>query len=409
MLDERLRQGSQPTDGATVVDSADGEFVEFSSRDQAPTRSGRSCRSSAPAAPKQARHDARPAAQRDPEARPHDGQLDHWEADFNKALLRRDVQRRRRVVQELLHAAVRGPLHASTSPPRTGSTCRATRRRTATTRSRTTAARGPSSTTRSTPGTPRRSRPARRPPRSTPTCRSSTSGTATTSTTTATSTSPTATSTTSRPCTPARARRPAPTARRHLVAPLVRRPTTTAPTARSVGGEATSAAARGSVTPNYFIGDYTVEPENGGLGVFAHEYGHDLGLPDFYDTNGGENGTVVLDPDVERLVARATESSRPGDEGIGTQPGTGPGGEALPRLAQVHRGRQGAGSTESITLGPSQSRSTAPTRPSRSTCPTLSTTRPRSTIPAGDHAWWSGRGDDLTATPDAVTSRRRRP
>jgi len=45
---------------------------------------------------------------------------------------------------------------------------------------------------------------------------------------------------------------------------------------------------------NIWIRDYTTEPENGGLGVFAHEFGHDLGLPDFYDTNGSapdENGT----------------------------------------------------------------------------------------------------------------------
>ncbi len=41
---------------------------------------------------------------------------------------------------------------------------------------------------------------------------------------------------------------------------------------------------------SYWIGDYTIEPENGGVGVFAHEFGHDLDLPDLYDTSGNTGG-----------------------------------------------------------------------------------------------------------------------
>jgi immune inhibitor A len=40
----------------------------------------------------------------------------------------------------------------------------------------------------------------------------------------------------------------------------------------------------------YWIGDYTIEPENGGVGVFAHEFAHDLDLPDEYDTSGNTGG-----------------------------------------------------------------------------------------------------------------------
>jgi immune inhibitor A len=64
----------------------------------------------------------------------------------------------------------------------------------------------------------------------------------------------------------------------------------------------------------YWIGDYTIEPENGGVGVFAHEFAHDLGLPDLYDTSGGENGTGFW----TLMSSGSWMSSDP--ENIGTKP-----------------------------------------------------------------------------------------
>jgi immune inhibitor A len=38
--------------------------------------------------------------------------------------------------------------------------------------------------------------------------------------------------------------------------------------------------------------NYIVQPEDSGVGVFAHEYGHDLGLPDWYDIGSGGDSDV---------------------------------------------------------------------------------------------------------------------
>ncbi len=55
-----------------------------------------------------------------------------------------------------------------------------------------------------------------------------------------------------------------------------------------------SAIAGGYTVPgtSVKISNYIVQPENSGVGVFAHEYGHDLGLPDLYDATGAGDSDV---------------------------------------------------------------------------------------------------------------------
>ncbi len=40
------------------------------------------------------------------------------------------------------------------------------------------------------------------------------------------------------------------------------------------------------------LANYIVQPEDSGVGVFSHEYGHDLGLPDLYDTSGQADSDI---------------------------------------------------------------------------------------------------------------------
>ncbi|WP_126428843.1 immune inhibitor A domain-containing protein [Brevibacillus marinus] len=61
--------------------------------------------------------------------------------------------------------------------------------------------------------------------------------------------------------------------------------------------------------------DYIIQPEDGAVGVFAHEYGHNLGLPDEYDTGYTGTGSPV---EVWSLMA--------GGSWAGVTPGTEPTG-----------------------------------------------------------------------------------
>jgi immune inhibitor A len=63
-----------------------------------------------------------------------------------------------------------------------------------------------------------------------------------------------------------------------------------------------------------WIGDYTINPENGGLGVFSHEFGHDLGLIDLYDTSGGSNSVEFWS-----LYSRGSYSGK-GFDNVGSNP-----------------------------------------------------------------------------------------
>lgn len=55
-----------------------------------------------------------------------------------------------------------------------------------------------------------------------------------------------------------------------------------------------SAVAGGADIPgtDLKLSNYIVQPEDSGVGVFAHEYGHDLGLPDLYDTSNAASSDV---------------------------------------------------------------------------------------------------------------------
>ncbi|MEE3919311.1 immune inhibitor A domain-containing protein [Micromonospora sp. BRA006-A] len=91
---------------------------------------------------------------------------------------------------------------------------------------------------------------------------------------------------------------------------------------------ATSASTRSGRTPrpwpvaatipgtNLKVSNYIVQPEDAGVGVFAHEFGHDLGLPDLYDTSGNADRRGLLGSDGVRLAPRRDLQALPTHMGL---------------------------------------------------------------------------------------------
>ncbi|MFF3988933.1 immune inhibitor A domain-containing protein [Streptomyces sp. NPDC001797] len=139
-----------------------------------------------------------------------------------------------------------------------------------------------------------------------------------------------------------------------------------------------------------WVGDYTMQPENGGLGVYAHEYGHDLGLPDEYDTNGGENSTGFW-----TLMSSGSWLGT-GKEAIGDLPGDMNAWDKL-QLGWLNYDVAKAGTKSSHKLGVAEyntenKQATVVTLPDKAVTTTVVT-------PAqGSTQWWSGSGDNLKNT-----------
>ncbi|WP_431959657.1 immune inhibitor A domain-containing protein [Actinacidiphila sp. bgisy160] len=140
-----------------------------------------------------------------------------------------------------------------------------------------------------------------------------------------------------------------------------------------------------------WVGDYTVQPENGGLGVFAHEFGHDLGLPDHYDTtNTAENSTGFW-----TLMSSGSWLGT-GKDAIGDLPGDMTAWDKL-QLGWLNYATAKAGKTSVSTLGVAEY-NTAKKQGLVVTLPKKTVTTELATPAEGVKQWWSNKGNNLSNT-----------
>ena len=140
-----------------------------------------------------------------------------------------------------------------------------------------------------------------------------------------------------------------------------------------------------------WVADYTIQPENGGLSVFAHEYGHDLGLPDLYDTATGTDSPVAW----WSLMAQSRLAAK-NDQGIGTRPGDLGAWEKL-QLGWLDYEIAEAGDKRTLQLGPHEYNS-AKAQALVVNLPQKQVTTDLVAPSAGSKTWWSGTGNDLDSS-----------
>ena len=137
-----------------------------------------------------------------------------------------------------------------------------------------------------------------------------------------------------------------------------------------------------------WIGDYTIQPENGGLSVFVHEYTHDLGLPDDYDTSGGGDNNN----EYWTLMAQSRLGAA-GDLGIGTHPGDLGAWNKL-QLGWLNYTPIKAGQKKVVELGPEEYNTKKP-QAVVVTLPDKVVTTQLGSPYAGTKQFFSGNADDL--------------
>jgi immune inhibitor A len=147
---------------------------------------------------------------------------------------------------------------------------------------------------------------------------------------------------------------------------------------------------------DYWVFDYTIEPENGGVGVFAHEFGHDLGLPDEYDTSGNtggaENSTGFW------TIMSSGSYGNDGTQDIGSKPIGFSAWDKL-QLGWLDYDQAAAGSSSKHKLGPTDYNTRNPQAVVVTLPPSLNTTSTQYGTPtSGANAWHSDAGNNLDVT-----------